>query len=227
MRAAMALLAAACLVLGSLPTFVIPSLNRVTSSLFGVDIANQLAPPLFTGNAGAYQALISLGGGLFGQLPVNGLVLIASPNFDTITAPSYLLLMELLLVGLVVLALRLIPSRGKRVRGPVWAGGIPAFTSQMQYTPTAYANPIRIIFDLIFRSRVRYEASAPIARHREGRIAYSQIIPPPLDRELYQPVLATVRWIASRAQAIQSGNVNQYVAYIFLLVLAILVLGAV
>lgn len=226
MRAAMAVLVVACVGLGTLPTFVIPSLNAVTASLFGVQVQNQVVPPLFTGDAGDYQALVGLGGALFGGLPVNGLVLIASPKFDTITAPSYLALVELLLVAIVVLAVRAVGRRRPSRRGPVWAGGISVFTSRMEYTGTAYANPVRMIFQGIFRSWVRIELPAPVSRHQEGRIEYRQEVPAPLERELYRPVVAASRWLAARAQIIQSGNINQYVGYILLLVLAVLIVRA-
>ncbi|MCL4543901.1 MAG: hypothetical protein M1118_04765, partial [Chloroflexi bacterium] len=187
MRAAMAFLAVACLLLGALPTFILPVLNQVTTPLFGISVANAIVPPLFSGKAGAYQALVGLGGTLFRGLPVNGLVLIASPKFNTITAPSYLVLAELLLLALLLLALRAIRPQGRRRRGPVWAGGIPTFRANMQYTPQAYANPIRLIFQGIFRSRVQYEPRELAAHYQVGRIVYQQTVPPPLEPELYRP----------------------------------------
>jgi hydrogenase-4 component B len=225
MRLGMGFLAFFCLALGVLPTFVIPALDRVTTVLFGQSVLNQVVPPLFTNHPGDYQLLVTLGGALFkGLLPVNGLVVIAAPAFSTIDSPSYLFLAELLLVGLVVLALRAIRPLGVRRVSRVWAGGIPRFEAAMTYTGLAYSNPLRLIFHSFYRSRVESQAIAPAARHREGHITYQQEISPPFERELYRPLLRFGEWVTRPVRFIQSGNINQYVLYIFLIVLIVLIL---
>jgi hydrogenase-4 component B len=225
MRVAMGILAFLCLALGVLPTFVIPALDRVTTPIFGQSVLNQVVPPLFTNHPGAYQLLVTIGGGLFkGWLPVNGLVIIAAPSFATIDSPSYLLLAELLLLGIVILVLRLIRPLGSRRVGRVWAGGIPRFEAAMTYTGLAYSNPIRIIFNGLYRSWTHSEPVQPAARHREGRIIYQQEIPAPFERTLYRPLVRLAERLTRRVTLIQSGNLNQYVAYIFLIVILVLLL---
>ena len=227
MRIAMGLLAFCCLALGVLPTFVITVLDRVTAPLIGQSVVNQVVPPLFTHNPGAYKLLVTIGGTLFTGLPVNGLVVIASPNFSTIDSPSYLLLAELLLVGFLLLALRLIRPLGKKRRGRVWAGGIPRFEAMMTYSELAYSNPIRIIFNGLFRSQSSTSATASAARHGEGQISYQQEVSPPFERFLYRPLLRAWGYITRSARIIQSGNINQYIFYIFLIVLIALILRAI
>ncbi len=228
MRLGMGFLAFFCLALGVLPTFVIPALDRVTTALLGQSVLNQVVPPLFTNHPGDYQLLVTLGGALFkGWLPVNGLVVIAAPAFSTIDSPSYLFLAELLLLGLVMLALRAIRPLGVRRAGRVWAGGIPRFEASMTYSGLAYSNPLRIIFNSFYRSRVESKAIAAAARHREGSITYQQEIPPPFERGVYRPLLKFGEWVTRPVRFIQSGNLNQYVFYIFLIVLIVLVLRAI
>ena len=228
MRLGMGFLAFFCLALGVLPTFVIPALDRVTTALLGQSVLNQVVPPLFTSHPGDYQLLVTLGGALFkGWLPVNGLVVIAAPAFSTIDSPSYLFLAELLLIGLVMLALRAIRPLGVRRVGRVWAGGIPRFEASMTYTGLAYSNPLRLIFHSFYRSRVESKAVSAAARHREGQITYQQEIPPPFERGLYQPLLKLAEKVTRPVRFIQSGNLNQYVLYIFLIVLIVLILRAI
>lgn len=229
MRLAMGFLAFFCLALGVLPTFVIPALDRVTTPLLGQSVLNQVVPPLFTNHPGDYQLLITLGGGLFsGWLPVNGLVVIAAPAFSTIDSPTYLFLAEILLVGIVLLAVRALRPLGSRRVGRVWAGGIPRFTASMTYTGLAYSNPIRLIFHSLYRSHASTgETEGAAARHREGHITYQQEIPPPFERILYQPLLNFWGGLTRRTRIIQSGNVNHYVAYIFVIVLIVLILRAI
>jgi hydrogenase-4 component B len=224
MRIAMGTLALVCLGPGALPTFVLTALDRVTAPLLGVSVINQVVPPLFSADPGAYAPLVGLGGWLFRGLPVNGLVVIAAPTLNTISAPTYLLLAEGLLIGLVLIALRALPAFGGRRIVPVWAGGIPAFTARMQYSGLAYGNPVRLIFNGLYRSRHAFEGLAPAARHLEGRIAYAQEVAEPFERELYGPLQRAVERVSRLAQRIQSGSVNHYVAYIFAIVLVVLLL---
>lgn len=224
MRLAMGALAIGCLALGALPTFVLSALDRVTTPLLGTSVINQVVPPLFSDAPGPYAPLAAIGGRLFRGLPVNGLVIIAAPTLDTITAPTYLLLAEALFVGLVLVALRTLRPFGARRVGSVWAGGIPAFTNRMQYGALAYANPVRLIFNGLYRSRASLQPLSPAASHLDGRIEYTQEVPEPLERELYQPLLRAVDWVSRAAQRIQSGSVNRYVAYIFAIILIVLLL---
>lgn len=94
----------------------------------------------------------------------------------------------------------------------------------MQYSALAYANPLRLIFNGLYRSAHRFEAVSPAARHLGGRIVYAQEIPEPFERELYRPLRATIERLTGRAERLQSGSVNHYVAYIFAIVLVILLL---
>jgi hydrogenase-4 component B len=94
----------------------------------------------------------------------------------------------------------------------------------MQYSGLAYGNPVRLIFNGLYRSRHAFEGLAPAARHLEGRIAYAQEVAEPFERELYGPLQRTVERVSRLAQRIQSGSVNHYVAYIFAIVLVVLLL---
>jgi hydrogenase-4 component B len=230
MRVGLAWLAVLCLLLGITPPLVLAGLDRVTTPLLGVSVLDQVVPPLYTDHPGSYAPLVGLGGGLFrGLVPGNGLVVIAAPNFSTIDSPSYLFLAELgllLLLWLARLAIR--PLGGRRV-GPVWAGGIPHFQPRMAYSGVAFSNPLRLIFNLFFHSRATTDLTAPAARHRGGAIAYHQEIPPPFERKLYQPLRRAAKALGRRVKVMQSGDVNLYLAYIFgvvLLILLVIVISA-
>jgi len=222
------MLAALCLAVGVLPTLVLPALDAVAAPLVGASVIDRLVPPLFTNNPGDYALLVGLGGGILrGVIPANGLVIIASPSLTNATAPTYLFIVEAILIALTLAALRIFKPRTARRIASVWAGGIPRFTPAMQYTGLAYSNPVRMIFNGVFRSTTRLEMTAPAAEHREGKIAYAQDVPPPFERWLYRPLLRALDAAAWRVKVIQSGNVNQYIAYIFAIVLVILILRAV
>ena len=226
MRLGMALLSVVTVGLGVLPAFVITGLDRVTAVLWGTSVLDRVVPPFFTGHPGAYAALVPLGARLFQGLPVNGLVIIAAPGLATITSPTYLALAELLLIGIVWGAVKLVRPLGARRTAPVWAGGIPRFTPRMQYGGVAYSNPARLIFHGLYRSRVEMVPTALAARDGTGEISYRQEVPAPLERELYRPITRALGFVAEWVKVIQSGSVNQYVLYIFAMVVLILVLRA-
>jgi hydrogenase-4 component B len=227
MRIGLSWLAALCLLLGIIPPLILAGLNRVTTPLLGISVLNRIVPPLYTGHPGQYAPLVGLGGTLFrGLIPGNGLVIIAAPNFSTIDSPSYLFLAELALLLLLWLAMRAIRPLGTRRVGPVWAGGIPRFSPRMAYSGIAFSNPLRLMFNVVYRSRTTTELIEPAARQRRGTIRYRQEIPAPFERILYRPFHRAIEWLAVRAKIIQSGDINQYIAYIFVIVLLILLLHA-
>lgn len=227
MRAGMGFLAVICLALGALPAFVVTFLDRVSAPIWGTSVVNRVVPPVFTNHPGDYAALVGLGGGVFRGLPINGLIIIASPTFSTITSPTYLIICETLFLAILFGTTRLIRPLGIRRVGAVWAGGIPAFSPRMQYTAVAYANPARLIFNSVYRSRAAFSVVSAAARYGDGRAAYRQEIPPPLEEPLYRPIRNGIEQLAERIKVVQSGSVNQYVFYIFGMVLIVLVLRAV
>ncbi len=225
MRVGMVWLALLCLALGVSAPLVLAGLDRVTTPLLGESVYGLVVPPLFTGHPGPYAPLVGLGGGLFGGLiPGNGLVIIAAPAFSTIDSPTYLFLAEIALLALIWVARRAIQPLGATRRAPVWAGGISRFTARMTYSGVAFSNPLRLIFNPVYRSRATTELIEPSARHQRGRISYEQEIPKPFDREVYGPLRRAVDALATRVKVIQSGDINQYLAYIFGIVLLILLL---
>jgi hydrogenase-4 component B len=224
MRLGMGALAVLLLLLGFLPTVVLPILDRAAIGVVGPSIIGQIVPPVFGPDPGPYAPLVGLGGGLFaGLVPSQGLIVIPAPGLTTINSPTYLTLVELIGLAILALVVRTIPRRARDRRAPVWASGIPRFEPAMQYTGLAYANPVRLIFGVAIGSRA--VASRP--RAATGGLAgvkYEQSVAPPLERRLYRPVIDLVGRIARAARVIQSGDINQYVAYIFGLVLLVLLL---
>ena len=224
MRVAMAALLAVLLLVGFLPTIILPILDRAALGVVGPSAIAHLVPAVFTGQPGAYAPLVGLGGGLFGGLlPVQGLIVIPAPGLTTINSPTYLTLAELIGLALVALAVSRVPRLGADRRAPVWAGGIPRFLPSMQYTALAYANPVRLIFHIAVRSRVVSAPARAAVGGMEG-VAYGQDVPAPLEESLYAPIRAFVSRVAARVKVLQSGDINQYVAYIFAIVLLVLVL---
>ena len=227
MRVGMGLLMIVLLTVGFLPTLVLPILDRAASSIVGPSVIANLVPSVFGADPGPYAPLVGLGGGLFaGLVPAPGLIVIPAPGLTTINSPTYLTLAELAAVTILAAGVRAIPRLARDRRVPVWAGGIPRFLPSMQYTALAFANPVRLVFAAFIPSRSVASAPRAATGGLDG-IAYEQSVPRPLERRLYRPIQDTVERIAGAVKALQSGDINQYVAYIFAIVLLVLLLRVV
>lgn len=134
---------------------------------------------------------------------------VLDPTWLSVTLPAYALL------ALVVVRL----SRGASVRSrpvrrePVWVTGSGAELSAVQYRPSAYSNPMRVILrgPLGFRSAAVAEAGEAAPQLRlETRVVEA------VDRFVYLPAAAAARAAAQRVRAIQNGRLSAYLLYLLL-----------
>ncbi|MGH7670456.1 MAG: proton-conducting transporter membrane subunit, partial [Gemmatimonadaceae bacterium] len=165
--APMAGLAVLCLLLGVLPTYVIEGLDRAVAPIAGASAATALVPPFFAGTAGHAQLPAGfLGdfhdiGAQLGQsvMPGPGLVMLhrggtANPVVFA-ASPTYLIAVLGLLL-LVVFGVVWVTSGRRRtvVRRVCWDGGIRRLLPEMTYTATGFSNPVRVVFQAIFRPTI-------------------------------------------------------------------------
>lgn len=110
-------------------------------------------------------------------------------------------------------------TRGHAQSVPVWDSGIVAFKPRMQYTGTTFANPMRVTFDHLYRPDVQLERASDDPAGRSGPVHYNVRISPVFQRYLYEPVTRLVERLADLMRPLQSGNVNLYLLYVFLVVI--------
>jgi NADH:ubiquinone oxidoreductase subunit 5 (subunit L)/multisubunit Na+/H+ antiporter MnhA subunit len=127
-------------------------------------------------------------------------------------------------LAVVWLVVRVLASRRPLRYADTWGCGRVGQTPRMEYTATAYAEPLRRIFSAVYRPT----EDVTVDHHPESRyfvqaIAYRASILPWFERYGYEPVLAGVRRGGRRAQAVQSGSVQAYLAYV--MVALVLLLG--
>jgi hydrogenase-4 component B len=188
MQAGMAVLALGCVALGLGAFVMVPALGTVLAGLGGMP-------------AGAVAFTLRL------PLPVTGAYGQMSP--------ALLFLGLLLLMGLIPLALRLAgATRALRV-SDTWGCGRIVQTPRMQYTATAFAEPLRRVFAALYRPSEDLSIDFhPQSRYFVQSIEYRTHILPWFERYLYEPVLAWVKVWAARARAVQSGSVHAYLSYL-------------
>lgn len=200
MRIGMGLLAAGCVVLGLAPMLVVPLLDRVSGPLTGVSIADRI---------------LSLDGWALAP---------GSVEFSSISTPA----LAALLAALAGLAAGLAWALGGRRRKryyKTWGCGL-RLTPRMAYTATGFVQPLKRIFSTIYRPTIKLETefleeSQYFARRRR----FESHIEPVFERYLYEPVVALCATAAGRLRVVQAGNLHLYLAYIFVALLALLLMA--
>jgi hydrogenase-4 component B len=238
MRLAMGFLAALCLLLGILPTYVIPVLDQPVSSLVHTRASDALVPPFFTTSAThgplppAFVADFHDIGAQAGRsvLPGAGLVVLhrggpANPVVFAMSTSYTIIVLLLLLGSAFFLVRRWVARRTSTVRKPVWAGGLRPLLPELTYTATGFSNPVRVTFNAIFHPTEVEDSSETVAEH--FRVAIRRLVQEVhvLDRVFLRPVQRRVLELAQRFASMHHGRLNAYVAYILATFVAVLLLA--
>jgi hydrogenase-4 component B len=199
MRAAMVALAAACVALGLGAPLVLPVLERA-ADLPGLGAV----APLHLGDS--LTVVVGDGFGTVSPLAVAGLLAGA--------------------LGALVLGLRLCGVRGDRRRYETWGCGRSLQTARMEYTATAFSQPFKRIFAVLYRPVKQLDIEFhPESRFFVRTIHYENPTHSLIEEWLYLPALAGAQHLAGMARRIQSGSANLYLAYILAALLAVLLLA--
>jgi hydrogenase-4 component B len=197
MRAGMIVLAVACLVLSVAAFEIVPRLSSVVAPLLGL-------PPSATPSFTAGLALQTRGN--FARMSP---ALVAA-GLGVIVLASWL-------------AVRLFAS-GRPVRiGETWGCGRVVQTPRMEYTATAFAEPLRRVFAALYRPSEDVSIDFhPESRYFVQSISYHSAIVPWFERYLYAPVIARIRSCSERVLALQSGSAHAYLTYLVAALLLLL-----
>ena len=107
-------------------------------------------------------------------------------------------------------------------RAPVWLSGTAAPIASVQYTPEAYANPIRVILAGLYGFRRTVELQCD-DDGKEISVARTRVVPA-FEDYLYRPLAAGTLLLAARARRLQSGRLGTYLLYVLAVLLAALAL---
>ena len=235
--APMALLAVLCLALGVLPTYVIPALSWELQPWTNAS-ADALVPPFFASSPG-HETLPSAFAGEFhdlgaqvGQsvLPGRGLVVLHRGGKDNpvvfAMSTSYMLVALAGLLGLAYLVLRVWLTRRRGLsRRERWAGGVRRLLPEMTYTATGFSNPVRVIFDAVFRPTTVEDTRETVAEHFRTAIRRERAAIHIVDRLIVQPAKKAAMELSHGLAAMHYGRLNAYIAYVLLALLVALTLA--
>jgi len=197
MRLGMAVLTAACVLLGLFPAAFIRLLDPLTQQLTGEQISRHLSL-------------------------ANGLALASlSENPGTISTPGMVLTAVCLLPIPLVLWL-MFARKARTRRGPTWACGQPGLTPQMEYTATGFSKPVRMIFKALFRPRRDVQREYDFSPYFATNIRFESHIEEVFVEQLYRPLRISILRASRRIRALQAGDIHAYLLYIFVTLIFLL-----
>ncbi len=199
MRAGMALLAVLCLVLGILPFVVTTPVARLANAIGHLHVDE---PASLTA----------------------GLLVHLAPGSARMS-PA---LLALLLAGaglLTAAVVRVGASRRLRL-GQTWGCGRIGQTPRMQYTASAFAEPLRRVFAEIYQpSHDLTIDTHPDSRYFVREIRYETAIHPWFERTLYGPLIRVLTALGARTRRLQTGLVHLYLLYLVVALIVLLVVS--
>jgi NADH:ubiquinone oxidoreductase subunit 5 (subunit L)/multisubunit Na+/H+ antiporter MnhA subunit len=188
-RVGMLWLVGGCIALGLLPVQFIRVIDPVTRSLVGAGLGSAVA------DAGWLLAPTSIERASYG--PVIFLLGVAAS-----CALAYLLVRRL--------------YHGRLRRAAPWDCGYPWQTARMQDTAEGFGQPIRQIFEPVFR--MQRELPSPF----DARPRYRVVVEDPIWHALYAPIAAAVARLARLVGLLQQGRIAVYLLYSFITLIAML-----
>jgi hydrogenase-4 component B len=199
MQLGMGALALACLCLGVGPSLVVPTLGTAVAGLGG------------------------LPAGLLTEMPRLALEV---PGTAGVIAPA-VLAAGLCLVPLAILAAFRLGSVDRRLRvSDTWGCGRIGQTPRMEYTATAFAEPLRRVFAELYRPTEDLSIDFhPESKYFVQSIAYRSEVIPWFERLLYAPVVAFLRRTAFRVRWVQAGSLHLYLLYMILALVVLLLVS--
>jgi hydrogenase-4 component B len=233
---AMGILAVLCLAFGVLPTYVIPLLDPASTQLSGASAADALVPPFFAAHPAHamlppdFMTEFHELGAQTGQgvLPGRGLAVLHRGGEDNpvvfAMSTSYMLVTLGALLLVTYLIVRRWLTRGRHVaRRERWAGGVRRLLPEMTYTATGFSNPVRVIFDAIFRPTTVEDTRETVAEHFHMAIRREKARAHPADRLVFRPIDTALSAFARVLAAMHHGRINAYVAYVLIALIVALI----
>jgi hydrogenase-4 component B len=197
MRVAMALLAAACVAFGVAPFVPLSLLNNAVAEITG-------SP---------------------GDAHFKWTSIVANNNFATVSPVAIAIALAVLLAAIPI-GLRVLGANRTRRYYETWGCGRALQTARFEYTATAFANPFKLVFRLLYRPVKELEIeSDPESRFFVRTLSYRNEVRSIFDEAIYAAVGRLIRAFAERARLLQSGNVHVYLTYILVALLALLLLA--
>ena len=198
MRVGMGILAAACAGFGLAAVVILPALAGAVAGPAGLP-----APAAGFGSG----LSLSMPGGFARMSPI-----LVALGLVLVTAGAWL-------------GVRVLGGRRPLRVSATWGCGRVVQTPRMEYTSTAFAEPLRRVFAELYRPTQDLSIDFhPESRYFVQSIEYRSEIVLWFERYLYAPLVARIRRWGIQARAIQSGSAHAYLTYLVIALVGLLAL---
>jgi hypothetical protein len=94
----------------------------------------------------------------------------------------------------------------------------------MEYTSAAFAEPLRRVFDELYRPTKDLTVSThPESRYHIRAMTYTTEVRPWFETIIFDPIITLVRVVSTRVRRLQAGSVHLYLLYLVVALLGALV----
>jgi len=177
---------------------------------------------------GAVLPALARATGMTGAPAVTGLVTLRLSGIAGELSPLLLTLALLAVMTAAAGWLRTLPARRARRAARLWDCGAGPLTARMEYTATAFAEPLQRVFDDVLAPETGIDVThLDEARYLVKAVEYRRRVPDRVERRLYRPVLAAVHAWGTAGRRLAPGSVHRYLGYGFCAVTALLIVLAV
>jgi hydrogenase-4 component B len=139
---------------------------------------------------------------------------VLAPTWLAITLPAYALATALLVAVLLRPSVR---------RAPAWTSGARVEPSRVQYTPSGYSNPIRVVLRAAYGFR-RQLVPLSTERRQAERFRLETEVVPFFEDHVYGRLAAGALRLSALARRLQSGRLGSYLMYVLVVLVVVLAL---
>jgi hydrogenase-4 component B len=147
----------------------------------------------------------------------------AGPRVAALAPLDTITFMGLLLIGGLAAAsalLGMLLRRNGVATAPTWGCGYAAPSSRMQYTSSSFAEMLVGLFGWVLRPRTHRPAGLPLFPQETD---FHSEVPDTVLDEVVLPTFRSGAWLFSLLRVFQQGNVQIYLLYIFVALIALLI----
>jgi formate hydrogenlyase subunit 3/multisubunit Na+/H+ antiporter MnhD subunit len=192
------ILATLCLVFGVAPFLVIPATVDAARSVTGARVPDPL-----------------VGGWQIGLSGIHGVL-----------APGLLTLGLFVAISLVAGARRVV-QRGAVRRTEAWGCGRERQTARMEYTATAFGEPLTRVFEDVLSPAHDLDVShASESRYYVEAASFHTSLDDAFERRFYRPAARGLNWWGAVARRVPNGSVHRYLAFGLVALIVVLVVVA-
>ncbi|MCZ7401127.1 MAG: hydrogenase 4 subunit B [Candidatus Methanoperedens sp.] len=182
----MGIFASLSVLLGILPFYVLPVLERIAAS--------------FTGNLESFTF-------------ANFATFAIPSSMISLSTP---IILALVFIFMLILSLILfLINRKKQPVYETWGCGQPVSTSRNEYTATAFSKPVQMWFKNLYRPARETEVTYSTSLYLKESFKFESKIEQVIERYLYEPVVGFVITRSRKLLVIRTGSIHTYLGYIF------------